>query len=174
MTKTLQNEVSSHDHSLGADDADITVVLYGDFECPYTRMEYRVTKQFLGRYPERLRFVFRHFPLTKKHPHALAAAEAAEAAAEQNAFWRFADYLFEHQKMLTRKDLEQHAEAAGLDLGAYRKVLESQAPHERVEASLREALEQGLMSIPSIFLNGDFIGHKVRKPLNELLTGNEA
>src|SRR4051794_36994304 len=92
--------VSERDHIQGAAGAAVTLVEYGDYECPYCGQAYPIVKEAQRRLGERLRFVFRNFPLTQAHPHAEHAAEAAEAAAAQGTFWAMHDALFEHQREL--------------------------------------------------------------------------
>ncbi len=96
----LSASITSDDHVQGPIDAAVTLVQYGDYECPYTRMSRHSVHQLQREYPDRLRFVFRHFPLEAVHPHARSAATAAEAAGAQTDFWRMHEYLFEHQKAL--------------------------------------------------------------------------
>src|SRR5262249_16800229 len=134
-SRRLAEPVTLEDHVQGRFDAEITLVLYGDYECPYTRLS-RLSVRALQRefaqpprpsptssptqtqthaQTERLRFVFRHFPLEEIHPHARLAAAAAEAAAAQGEFWRMHDILFEHQKALEPANLLEYALDLGLD-----------------------------------------------------------
>src|SRR5438477_1315752 len=96
----LATEISQEDHAQGPTDAAITLVQYGDYECPYTRLSRHSVEQLQREFADSLRFVFRHFPLEQIHPHARAAAVAAEAAARQTDFWPVHAYLFEHQQAL--------------------------------------------------------------------------
>src|SRR5262252_6742630 len=107
--------VSDRDHSQGPVTAAVTLVQYGDYECPYTRLSTHVVQALQQELGEQLRFVFRNFPLTQIHPHALHAALAAEAAAAQGKFWEMHDYIFHHQHTLEDSNLEQFGEAVGLD-----------------------------------------------------------
>ena len=91
------------DHIQGPADAPVTLVEYGDYECPYCGAAYPIIKEVQARMGERLRFVFRNFPITTSHPHAEQAAEAAEAAAAQGTFWEMHDLLYENQRQLTRR-----------------------------------------------------------------------
>ena len=113
---TLAMQPEPTDHSLGADHARVTVVEYGDFECPSCKVAVQTPKLLLDRFPNRIRFIFRHFPLQDAHPHALMAAEVAETAAAQGKFWEMHDLLFQNQAHLKDKDLYRHAGQAGLDL----------------------------------------------------------
>src|SRR5438309_10429105 len=115
--------VSERDHSQGPATAAIVLVQYGDYECPYTRQSTTVVRAIQQQLGDQLRFVFRNFPLTEIHPHALHAALAAEAAAAQGKFWQMHDYILHHQHTLADSDLEQFAEAVGLDLKQYARAL---------------------------------------------------
>ncbi len=114
--KHLVVPVSERDHSQGPTTAAVTLVQYGDYECPYTRQSTTIVRAIQQQLGDQLRFVFRNFPLTEIHPHALHAALAAEAAAMQGKFWQMHDYIFHHQHTLEDADLEQFAEAVGLDM----------------------------------------------------------
>src|SRR5258708_12944484 len=101
----LTPPVSAQDHVAGPDDAPVTLVEYGDFECPYCGMAHPIVKKVQRELGNQLRFVFRHFPLAEAHPHARIAAQAAEAAGAQGKFWEMHDNLFEHQPPLPVEDL---------------------------------------------------------------------
>ncbi|HEY8237197.1 MAG TPA: thioredoxin domain-containing protein, partial [Gaiellaceae bacterium] len=103
------------DHVQGAVSAAVTLVQYGDYECPYCGEAYPIIKDVQARLGDRLRFVFRNFPISTSHPHAEHAAEAAEAADAQGEFWRMHDLLYERQRRLTDEDLHAYAEELGLD-----------------------------------------------------------
>src|SRR6476646_7201477 len=107
--------VSERDHIQGPADAPVTLVEYGDYECPHCGRAYPVVKAIQRHFGRRLRFVFRNFPLAEAHPHAAHAAEAAEAAAAQGRFWEMHDSLFEHQQALDDRHLVEYAGALGLD-----------------------------------------------------------
>ena len=107
---TLTMPVGERDHAQGPADAPVTLVEYGDYECPYCGMAYPIVKQVQARFGDRLRFVFRNFPLTEIHPHALHAALAAEAAGSQGQFWPMHDAIFQHQHSLGDADLTRLAE----------------------------------------------------------------
>ena len=110
------------DHIRGPADAPVTVVEYGDFECPYCGRAEPVVRELLADFGD-VRYVWRHLPLTDVHPHAQLAAEAAEAAAEQGAFWEMHDLLLEHQDALRPRDLVGYAEQLGLDVDRFRDDL---------------------------------------------------
>src|SRR5690242_18345232 len=125
--------VSERDHSQGLDSSAITLVQYGDYECPYTRQSTWVVQAIQQQLGEQLRFVYRNFPLTEIHPHALQAALAAEAAAFEGKFWEMHDYIFHHQHTLAERDLEQFAEAVGLDMQRYTQDTAEQRGLPRIE-----------------------------------------
>src|SRR5436189_3349799 len=117
-TASLTLPVGQRDHRRGLETAQVTVVEYGDYECPDCGQAYPIVKELQRRLGDRLRFVFRNFPLANAHPHAEHAAEAAETAAAQgeDKFWAMHDRLYEHQRALDDAHLEQHAAAVGLDV----------------------------------------------------------
>jgi protein-disulfide isomerase len=130
-----------------------TLLIFGDYECPYTRAAYR-SVQSLEADGVPFRFAFRHFPLVEIHPHALAAAEASEAAAAQKRFWPLHDLLFRRQKELERADLERYADEIGLDVERFRRELEDHVHLDRVEADRSSALASGAAGTPTIFVDG--------------------
>jgi len=129
------------------------LLIFGDYECPYTRAAYR-SVQFLEAEDVPFRFVFRHFPLVEIHPHALAAAEASEAAAAQARFWPMHDLLFRRQKALESADLDRYANEIGLDVERFRRELEAHVHLDRVEADRSSALASGAAGTPTIFVDG--------------------
>src|SRR5918999_3078019 len=108
--------VGEQDHVRGPASAEVTLVEYGDFECPYTRRARPVARRLGREFGDRLLFVFRNFPLTRIHPHAQAAAEAAEAASAQGRYWEMHDLLFDNQRHLEGEDFRRYAQQLGLDL----------------------------------------------------------
>jgi NhaA family Na+:H+ antiporter len=145
---------AAHDRVRGAADAPVTLVEYGDFQCPYCGEAYPVVKQLQERFDDRLRFVFRHMPLADLHPRAPAAARAAEAAGAQGRFWEMHDRLFEHQLELTDRDLRVHAHAIGLDVERFERDLADATVGARVEADFRSGARSGVPSTPRFFVNG--------------------
>src|SRR3981189_237511 len=107
------------DHFLGSEHARVTLIEYGDFECPSCKGAATTPKLLLERFPNKIRFIFRHFPLQDAHPHAQLAAEASEAAAAQGKFWPMHDLLFQNQAHLKDKALYRYAPGLGLDLARY-------------------------------------------------------
>ena len=152
MSAALVPELAeARDHVRGS--RGPTLLIFGDYECPYTRIAYR-SVQFLEAEDVPFRFVFRHFPLVEIHPHALAAAEASEAAAAQGRFWPMHDLLFRRQQALERADLEHYANEVGLDLERFQRELEAHVHLDRVEADRSSALASGAAGIPTIFVDG--------------------
>jgi protein-disulfide isomerase len=111
----LTPPVNEDDHIAGSAEAPVTLVEYGDYECPYCGMAYPIVKAAQRALGRTLCFVFRNFPLAESHPHARHAAEAAEAAAAQGKFWEMHDMLYEHQAALEEADLVRYAGAIGID-----------------------------------------------------------
>jgi Na+:H+ antiporter, NhaA family len=141
------------DHIRGDPDGRVTLIEYGDFQCPYCGDAYPIVLELLERL-EWLRFVFRHMPLPDLHPRAPAAAEAAEAAAAQGAFWEMHDRLFENQHALSDEQLREHAAALELDTGRFDRELREGVHAGRVEQDLRSGALSGIPSTPRFFVNG--------------------
>jgi protein-disulfide isomerase len=150
----LQVPVTAEDHAQGPADAPVTLVEYGDYECPYCARAYGMVKRLQGELGDRLRFVFRNFPIAESHPHALEAAEAAEAAGKQGKFWEMHDYLYEHQRALDEPHLEEYARILSLDTEEFERELQAHAERGRVEEDLDGGLESGVMGTPTFFING--------------------
>src|SRR3569832_1696421 len=124
LDDTIQKTVmTKDDRSLGAPDARVTMLEYGDFECPYCGMARPVLESLVEEAPDTVRHVFRNFPLTNIHPHALMAAEAAEAAGAQGQFWEMHDMLFDHQDALEYENIVAYASALGLDINRFEREL---------------------------------------------------
>jgi len=141
------------DHVRGPIDAPVTVAEYGDFECPYCGQAEPIVRELLRDFVD-VRYVWRHLPLTDVHPHAQLAAEAAEAAAEQGAFWEMHDLLLDHQDALEPDDFVRYAEQLGLDLDRFRDDLESRVGASRVDADVDSADLSGVSGTPTFFING--------------------
>lgn len=152
-TKRLAVPVHAGDHVLGPPDARVTVVEYGDFECPYCAQAAPGIHLMLKRYAGRVRFAFRHFPLDV-HPRAPLAAEAAESAAAQGRFWPMHDLLFRRQSRLDRADLERYAHEVGLDAATFSSDLDTHAFAGRVDDDLRSGRHSGVRATPGLFVNG--------------------
>jgi Na+/H+ antiporter NhaA len=140
------------DHVRGPAEAPVTVVEYGDFECPYCGRAEPAVRELLKEFGD-VRYVWRHLPLTDVHPHARAAAEAAEAAAEQGAFWEMHDLLLDHQDELKASDLLRRAEELGLDVQQFENDLERHAGSERIDEDVDSADLSGVSGTPTFFIN---------------------
>lgn len=154
VTARLVVPVSDADHAAGPRTAPVTLVEYGDYECPYCGEAHPIVQQVQDEFGEQLRFVFRHFPLTTIHPHAEHAAEAAESAAEQNKFWPMHDMLFEHQDALEDEDLVQYAEDLGLDASRVEREILEQAHAPRIRRDFIGGVRSGVNGTPTFFING--------------------
>jgi protein-disulfide isomerase len=150
----LTPPVSDSDHVQGPSSAPVTLVEYGDYECPYCGAAYPLVKELQRRLGDQLRFVFRNFPLTNAHPHAEHAAEAAEAAASQGKFWEMHDALYEHQDTLADQDIEALAEGIGLDVGRFDDDMVAQKFAARVRADFMSGVRSGVNGTPAFFING--------------------
>jgi len=153
-TAELVAPVDASDHVLGPEHAPVTVVEYGDFECPTCKQAAPAVKLLLERFANRARFAYRHFPLTELHPHALQAAEVAEVAARQGKFWPMHDLLFEHQTHLKPHDLRSYAERIGLDMARYTAEMDDHIYLQRVREHMQSGRESGLRATPGFFING--------------------
>ncbi len=151
---SLALPVSERDHSQGPATAVVTLVQYGDYECPYTRQSTWVVQAMQHELGDQLRFIYRNFPLTEIHPHALHAALAAEGAAAQGKFWEMHDYIFHHQHTLADADLEHFAEVVGLDLQQYRRDMREQRGLARIEEDVEGGVRSGVQGTPTFFING--------------------
>jgi protein-disulfide isomerase len=168
----LDPSVGDRDRVRGAADAPLTLVEYGDYDCPYTVRAHAVVRGLRQRLGNRLRFVFRVFPLTRIHVHAQAAAEAAEAAAAQGQFWEMHDRLFDAHRRLEDADLRAYAEEVGLDVARFRREMEEHAHAGRVREDLRSGLRSGVRGTPTFFING--IRHDAPNDFETLLAALEA
>jgi len=141
------------DHLRGPQDAPVTIVEYGDFECPYCGQAEPIVRELLSDFGD-VRYVWRHLPLTDVHPHAQLAAEAAEAAAEQGAFWPMHDLLLTRQDALRASDLLRHGEELGLDVERFSDHLRSRAGADHVAEDVDSADLSGVSGTPTFFING--------------------
>jgi protein-disulfide isomerase len=146
--------VSEQDHVRGPVDAAVTLVEYGDFECPDSARATSVLREVQHRLGGRLRLVFRHFPLRDKHPHAQWAAEAAEAAAAQGRFWEMHDQLFVHQHLLGDEHLDLYITHLGLDAGRLRDDLAEHVHAARVQADYEGGRRSGVTGTPTFYVDG--------------------
>jgi protein-disulfide isomerase len=142
------------DHIRGSENAPVTLVEYGDFECPYCGQAEAVIRDLLASSGDDLRYVWRHLPLNDVHPRAQAAAEAAEAAAAQGRFWEMHDTLLAHQDALTPRDLRRYAEELGLDVERFWDELRRRVHAPRVAEDVASAELSGVSGTPTFFING--------------------
>src|SRR3954447_767175 len=142
------------DHVRGPDDAPVTLVEYGDYECPYCGRAEAVIRELLDEFGDDLRYVWRHLPLNDVHPNAQNAAEAAEAAAVQGAFWEMHDKLIHNQDQLGAPDPEGHAGELGLDVGRFRDEMQRRVYAARVAEDVSSADASGVGGTPGFFING--------------------
>lgn len=138
----------------GPASAPVTLVEFADFQCPYCGLEEPVIERLLSTYSERLRFVYKEYPLSSIHRYAELAAEAALAANAQGKFWPYHDALYAHQRALTRTDLESYATSLGLDITAFRAALDQRTFQAAVEADVAQGTALGLKGTPTFFVNG--------------------
>lgn len=150
----LADPVGEQDHVRGPASAEVTLAEYGDFECPYTRRARPVVRRPRREFGDRLLFVFRNFPLARIHPHAQAAAEAAEAAGSQGRYWEMHDLLFDNQRHLEDEDLRRYASELGLDMVRFGRELAQHMHVRRVREDLRGGLKSGVKGAPTFFVNG--------------------
>lgn len=153
----LRTPVLADDHVAGPPDAALTLLEYGDYECPFCQQAYYQVKQLQQALGAQLRFVFRNFPLSQVHPHALAAAEAAEAAEAaggQDQFWEMHDTLYENQDALDLPSLLSYAESLGLDLRRLSSDLDNHTYLERVHRDFMSGVRSGVNGTPTFFING--------------------
>jgi len=142
------------DHIQGPGSAPVTLVEYGDYECPYCGMAYPIVKSIQQALGNKLRFAFRNFPLSDSHPHAEQAAEAAEAAGAQGKFWEMHDALYENQERLETEDIMSYGEELGLDTNQLAQALEDGAYKARVREDFRGGVRSGVNGTPTFFING--------------------
>jgi protein-disulfide isomerase len=133
-------------------DAPVTIVEYGDYQCPYCGAAHPVTKELIQ--IERVRFVFRHFPITTLHPFAEPAAEAAEAAAAQRKFWQMHDWIFEHQDTIALDDLLAAAAELGLDVERFAADVTAHRHEPKIREDFMSGVRSGVNGTPTFFING--------------------
>jgi protein-disulfide isomerase len=146
--------LGSDDHVLGSPDALVTLVEYGDYECPFCRAAQPVVAELLRRVGDDMLFAYRHFPLTQIHPYAFDAALAAEAAGAQGAFWPMHELLLANQERLQPHDLLAYAKALGLDLDRFATDLELRRYEPKVRADFIGGVRSGVNGTPTFFVNG--------------------
>ena len=146
--------VSERDHVIGPATATVTLLEYGDYECPFCGAAHPIVQQVREIMGDDLRFAYRHFPLTQIHPHSYQAAEAAEAAGAQGRFWEMHDTLFENQDRLGLRDLIAHADALGLDLDRFVTDMRNDTYAARLREDFMSGIRSGVNGTPTFFVNG--------------------
>jgi protein-disulfide isomerase len=152
---SLAKPVAATDHAQGPANAPVTLVEYGDYQCPYCGAAYPIIKAVQQRLGDKLRFVFRNFPLQQAHPYAELAAEAAEAAGAQGKFWEMHDALFENQAELGQELIETLVGRLGLDAASFESDLETRKFQARVKHDFMGGVRSGVNGTPSLFINGE-------------------
>jgi len=147
-------EVAADGPALGPADAPVTIVEFSDYECPFCKRAHPTVNEIVKRYPERVRFVYRHFPLDSIHPNARGAAEASLCAEEQGKFWQYHDLVFQASEKLGAETLRGVAEKAGLDLARYDACVQERRYRARVDADVAEGREARVSGTPAFFVNG--------------------
>ena len=142
------------DHLQGSEHARVTLVEYGDFECPSCKVAVTTPKLLLERFPNKIRFIFRHFPIAEAHPHALLAAEVSEAAAAQGKFWPMHDLLFQNQAHLKDKELYRYAQELGLDMARYTAEMDDHIYLQKVREHIEGARRSHIRATPTFFVDG--------------------
>jgi len=154
MTARLTPPVTARDHAQGPLEAPVTLVEYGDFECPHCGRAYPMVKAVQRSLGQNLRFVFRNFPLAKSHEHAEHAAEMAEAASQRGKFWEMHDLLFEHQDALEDENLVAYAASLGIDAAWAAAALVEGTFSARVREDFASGAKSGVNGTPTFFING--------------------
>ncbi|HEV8600855.1 MAG TPA: thioredoxin domain-containing protein [Gemmatimonadales bacterium] len=157
MSQRKAPEVTEQDHVQGSATAEVTLIEYGDFECPFCGAAYPILKRVRERLGDKLRFVFRNFPISESHRHAAHAAEAAESVADRGgpaAFWAMHDLLFEHQSALDDASLARYATRAGVDGELVLEDLREERYSERVNQSFLGGARSGVNGTPTLFIDG--------------------
>lgn len=168
---TLTLPDPDRDHILGSPNGSIKLLEFGDYECPYCADVQPIVKEIQQRLGGSLLFAFRHFPLTRIHPHSEHAAEAAEAAAAQNDFWRMHHLLFENQAALSDQDLAKYAAKLGLDQARFIREVGSSAFAEHIREDFKSGIKAGVNGTPTFFVNGErYDGRRDLEHLLEALT----
>ena len=168
---------SKRDHCLGPDDAPVTLLEYGDYECPFCGRAYVIIKRLQEYFGDQLRFAYRNFPLTQVHPNAQQAAEAAEAAGTQGMFWEMHDMLYENQDALDLPSLREYALVLELDLDRFDMEMMTHAHAQRVREDFISGVRSGVNGTPTFYLNsfrydGSWDGKRLVTAIEELIEGN--
>lgn len=152
--RDLSHPIDPEDHVLGSSHAPVTVVEYGDFECPTCKQAAPSVKLLLERFDGKVLFAYRHFPLESIHPHALKAAEAAECAGAQGRFWAMHDLLFANQAHLELSDLTAYARRLDLDQATFTAAMDDDVYLQRIREHIDSGRSSHLRATPGFFVNG--------------------
>lgn len=146
--------VNENEHVIGRANAPVTLLQYGDYECPYSGQAFYAVKQLQADFGNNLRFAFRSFPLNERHPHALQAVQAAEAAGRQGKFWEMHDMLFAHQNMLDSYYLVRFAYVLQLDIERFVQVAGSDEISRKIHDDFWSGIRSGVNGTPTFYVNG--------------------
>jgi protein-disulfide isomerase len=171
-TFMLSRPVNENDHVQGVESSDVTLLMYGAYECPFCVEGNKIVKQIQRHFAEKLRFAFRHFPRTNIHPHAEAAAEVAEAAGDQNKFWEMHDHLFDNYNRLDGDHLVDYAEVLGLDMEQFGQAIAARTFASKVREDLISGIESGVKGTPTYFIDG--VKHHGSSELESLVEAIES
>ncbi|MDQ0594533.1 protein-disulfide isomerase [Chryseobacterium ginsenosidimutans] len=152
---SLKPNVSKTDHAQGNLDADLVIVEYGDYQCPYCGAAYPVLKELMKEFGSQIKFVFRNFPLSEMHQYARPAALAAEAANLQGKFWEMHDAIYENQQYLNEDFLLKLAKKLSLDIPQFKADIENPKLTEKIDADFQSGIVSGVNGTPSFFVNGN-------------------
>jgi protein-disulfide isomerase len=151
---TLTPPVGKRDHVQGSSTATVTLVEYGDYQCPFCGNTRPFVKKLQKHFGDQLRFVFRSFPQSRVHAYAERAAEAAEAAGAQGKFWEMHEYLFEHQAALEVENLVRAGQALGLDKVKFEREVAERVYAKRVQEDMQSGIDSGVGGTPTLFIDG--------------------
>lgn len=151
---SLKPSVSKNDHIQGNPNAELVIVEYGDYQCPYCGAAYPVLKELMNEFGNEIRFVFRNFPLSEMHPYAKPAAMAAEAAGMQGKFWEMHDAIYEHQQNLSKSLLIEITEQLHLNMDQFKEDIQSSELAEKIDSDFESGVISGVNGTPSFFING--------------------
>jgi protein-disulfide isomerase len=154
MSSHLKPAVTNTDHIQGEASARITLVEYGDYQCPHCGAAYPIIKKMQSKFGDQIRFVFRNFPLSDAHPFAVHAAVAAEAAGCQDKFWQMHDVIFENQQLLSDAGLLEMANSISLNMQQFKKDIGNETLKEKVDTDFESGIRSGVNGTPSFFMNG--------------------
>ena len=170
MSKHLKIPIHENDHQINSLRAPISIVEYGDFECPYSASAASIINRLMDEYPNEICFIYRHYPLSGIHSFAELAAASSEAAAKQNKFWEMYDQLFTHSEQLSERKIDFLAKAIGLNMVQFHHDQRSYHVLDKVRHNLQNGKLSGVQSTPTLFINGtQYEGATSYVPLKEAI-----